>query len=110
MVAEPEVEPTVEVEADNKPEAADEELTFEDLVAKLQNEEFAEMEASAEETAEVAEIDLPDITADDSVEVAVEVAEEGEINLDGIEEAAAEAEETPIDEISFEGLEELFKE
>ena len=149
VAQEPEIEEFKPAEA----EKAEDELTFDDLVAKLENEEFG-----AGETAEVAEaeIELPDVpetieeielpeiepavevpAAEPAVEVPVEAAEVSideafpqepvgeEVKLEDLDDLASEdltielpaetAEakvepELPIEEISFEGLEELFKE
>lgn len=83
-----------------------EELTFDDLVSKLQSEEPAEAE-SVQDDAPV-EIELPDIND----EIGIETAEPA-LDAAAVEDeihAGSDEEEKPIDEISFEGLEELFKE
>lgn len=108
-------EPVVKATAVEQPGSADDDLTFEDLVAKLQSEAPGEEEAPVEvEVPEAVEVNLPDNMEDVGLEgleeVAAEAPAEGEISLDGLVEENVEPEETPIDEISFEGLEELFKE
>ena len=130
----PETEPEggagSDVGGSDRPAMPEEELTFEELVAKLQSEDakaddgetageitdIPEITEIPEDsvTVDAGEITLPDMKADADVEISLDdipkIPAEGEISLEGITETAAEAEETPIEEISFEGLEELFKE
>lgn len=146
-------EPEIEEYKPAGVEKAGDELTFDDLVAKLENEEFGAGEAAEVAEAEIElpdvpetieEIELPEIepaveapAAEPAVEVPVEAAEVPidaafpqnpvgeEVKLEDLNDLASEdltielpaetAEakvepELPIEEISFEGLEELFKE
>lgn len=109
------VEPVIPVEP-APVEQAEEELTFEDLVAKLQKEEFGEPEAAPEapvpevEIPAVPEVEVPAEPKEALADVADLAVEEFTIELPGEEPAVEAAEEAAEDEISFEGLEELFKE
>ena len=122
---------------------AETELTFEQLVEKLQKEEFATEEAPAEPEVEIpAAEEIPEIeipaaepieeavqapAAEVIAEAPVEIPAEAEKAADDVEQVLKDLEglsdeefeielptemveeEAPIEEISFEGLEELFK-
>lgn len=106
--AEPEV--PAEPEAPAEPEK---ELTFEDLVARLQKEEFGIEEPAAENFMEepaVPEAEIPAQLQDALADIADLGVEEFTIDLPGEELVEGAAEEVSDEEISFEGLEELFKE
>jgi hypothetical protein len=116
-VAEPAVEETVEIELPEEEAIeipAEDFAVLEELVAEAAADEEAEVEAPVEEAEETETLTLEDLIApEDPVE---------ELNFDDIEIDLPELEEIPaeeapveeapaeLEEISFEGLEDLFKE
>lgn len=116
-VAEPAVEETVEIELPEEEAIeipAEDFAVLEELVAEAAADEDAEVEAPVEEAEETETLTLEDLIApEDPVE---ELSfDDIEIDLPELEEIPAEeapVEEAPaeLEEISFEGLEDLFKE
>lgn len=81
----PEVEPVAAPEAEAPAESATDEarvesFSFDDLVAKLQNDEFA-ADAPAQETPQAAEIDLPDMADEPAIEIPAAPAAEPAIEI-----------------------------